>query len=64
MSFHLPRRSVAAASMLILPVSGEHAASPPAQLCKGEDSSVLSDDQLAFKGPPSHRRATLLGNRS
>lgn len=64
MSLHLPRRSVAASSMLSLPDSGEYSASPPAQLCTGEDSSVLSDDQLAFKGPPSHRRATPLGNRS
>lgn len=64
MLLHLPRRSVAAASMLILRDSWEQSALPPAQLCEREDSSVLNDDQLAFKGPPSHRRATPLGNRS
>ena len=60
MSLHLPRRSVAAVSMLILPDSWECSALPPAQLCEKEDSSVLSDDTLTFKGPPSHIRATTL----
>lgn len=58
MSLHLPG-SVAAAGMLIHADSGEHSVLPPAQPCEKEDSSVLSDNTLAFKGPPSHIRATL-----
>lgn len=64
MLLHLPRRAVAAASVLILRDSWEQSALPAAQLCEREDSSVLSGDQVAFKGPPSHRRATPLGNHS
>lgn len=50
MSCHLPRRPVAAASVLILPDSWEHSALPPAQLCEREDSRALSDDKLASRG--------------
>lgn len=60
MLLHLPRRSVTAASVhLILPDSWKHSALPPAQLCKRENSSVLSDDKSALEEPPSDRRSAL-----